>query len=155
MISVIEKIRAAGGTIEGLDGDLRLRVPKGLLSAAERLFLMEHKAEVVQLLPETPVSETPVEVARDATAETVINRMDRDLNEGLDEVIPPSGAACQSCGSLELWQDLGGRWHCAHCQAGGLLQSQRLVEQAARFRRLASVGHFSGNAHRVEAMANP
>jgi len=50
-----------------------------------------------------------------------------------EEVADPP-TPCQQCGSLELWQDCGGRWRCTVCEAAGLQRSQRLVEQAARLR---------------------
>lgn len=40
---------------------------------------------------------------------------------------------CSSCGSLELWEDVYGDWHCRHCEP--FLVNPRLVEVARRIRR--------------------
>ena len=48
--AILSTIRQAGGTISVLDGDLRLRVPKGLLSAADKAVLVEHRDEDVDLV---------------------------------------------------------------------------------------------------------
>ena len=53
---------------------------------------------------------------------------------GLEEIEPP--APCPTCGSLELWQDLRGGWHCQHCEAAKFRRSQQVAERAARLRRL-------------------
>ena len=65
MIDLLDRIIAAGGDVAVVGGDLRVRAPKGLLTQAERLFLAENKAEIVQLLAGTtagPAAETPVVV---------------------------------------------------------------------------------------------
>ena len=116
MIEILAKIRQAGGTVAVVSGDIRLRVPKGLLSDQERSLLAEHKAEIVKLLAD-----------------------DRDLDQddGSDRwetaVDPPP--ACQQCGSLELWWDFWGGQHCQRCEAAGFKRSQQLLERAARLRR--------------------
>jgi len=132
--AVLNQIRQAGGTIEVVGDDLRLRVPKGLLSSVERLLLAEHKAEIVTLLAVEAVVETPVEITTTTTVEAVVNSMiEADFDQEFEEIVPPP--PCRQCGSLELWQDFSGSWHCQHCQAEGLQRSERLVEQAARLRR--------------------
>ena len=55
MIEVLDRIRAAGGEVAVVGGDLSIKVPKGLLSEAERSLLAEHKAEIVRLLADEPV----------------------------------------------------------------------------------------------------
>jgi hypothetical protein len=56
MIEILNKIRAGGGTIEVVGGDLRLRVPRGLLSDQDRRLLVERKPELITLLAaDTPV----------------------------------------------------------------------------------------------------
>jgi hypothetical protein len=47
MIDVLDKIWLAGGTVEVHGGDLRIGVPKGLLSLAERRCLAENKKEIL------------------------------------------------------------------------------------------------------------
>jgi hypothetical protein len=131
MIEVLNKIKAAGGTIEVLGGDLRLRVPKGLLSSAERLLLAEHKVEIITLLADEKVVEAPVENTTDSTVEAVVNNMmDQDLDEPVEEIVPPP--ACRQCGSLELWQTLAGTWRCLRCDPP--IHARRLEEKARQLR---------------------
>lgn len=137
MIEVVERIRQACGTIEVLDGDLRVKTPKGLLTSAERSFLAEHKAEIVRLLAETPVENATSTIEPDSGRD--LDQNNGDPWEAAVDPPPP----CQQCGSLELWQDFGGKWHCQHCQAEGLERSERLVEKAARFRRRASTARLT------------
>jgi hypothetical protein len=145
MIEVLDKIRHAGGTIEVVGGDLRLRVPKGLLTPAERSLLAEHKAEVVRLLA---ADEPVVEDQHDEHAQhgdhehdhehgghALAQHLDEDQDAGgWDEAVDPP-APCHQCGSLMLWQDFGGKWHCQRCEPA--VVSERLREQAARLRRQA------------------
>jgi hypothetical protein len=115
--AIFDRIRQAAGTISVLDGDLRLRVPKGLLSPADRAVLVEHRDEIVRLLAD----ETVVEEHLDQHADEVL---DQD-----EEPIP-----CSICGSLMAWWDTTGRRHCMICQAERLERSERLVDRAARVR---------------------
>jgi hypothetical protein len=110
MIEVLDKIRQAGGTVEVVGGDLRLRLPKGLLSAAERSILAEHKAELVRLLAVCP-----------------------DLDDDEEEIIPPP--PCRQCGGFMLWQDFSGSWHCMDCTPAD--RSEKLRRQAERLRKQA------------------
>lgn len=80
--------------------------------------------------------------ALDVPAQTVLHLDDEALdsqpalaNEALDvEAIDPP-APCPRCGSLELWQDLEGGWHCLHCEAAGHRRSQQLMQRATRLRQ--------------------
>jgi len=130
MIDLLDRIRQAGGAVEVVGGDLRLRLPKGLLTAAERSILAAHKAEVVRLLAAGPVVETPVEVTMPEPVEEPL--LDQDTGSVWETAVDPP-PPCQQCGSLELWQDLSGSWHCQHCEPP--LRSERLREQAARLRQ--------------------
>jgi hypothetical protein len=113
MTSILDKIRRAGGTIAVVGGDLRLRVPKGLLSAAERFLLAEHKAEIVRLLAAEPV---------------VVTIIEPDLDE--EEVVPP--APCLQCGGSMFWWDLAGGIHCMRCEPA--VRSAKIRKQASRIR---------------------
>ncbi len=42
------------------------------------------------------------------------------------------------CGSLELWQDALGGWHCQRCKRATFERGLRLAERAARLREAAS-----------------
>ena len=44
---------------------------------------------------------------------------------------------CPKCGSLELWQDFGGKWHCQHCEPEKFRQGLQLMKRAARLRKAA------------------
>jgi hypothetical protein len=141
MIEVLDRIRAAGGDVAVVGGDLRLRVPRGLLSDQERRLLAEHKAEIVRLLADEEVVVTMpkavVEPDLDQQAEpvefTTPEGMTIRFAEPEDEeeiVVPPP--PCQQCGSLMLWQDFSGKWHCQYCEPA--VVSERLLATAARLR---------------------
>ena len=54
--------------------------------------------------------------------------------DGWESAIEPP-PPCPTCGSLELWQDILGGWHCQHCDGATLRRSLALLERAARLRR--------------------
>ena len=41
---------------------------------------------------------------------------------------------CPTCGSLELWEDALGGWHCQRCERATFERGLRLAERAARLR---------------------
>jgi len=132
MIEILTKTRQAGGTIEVVGGDLRFRLPKGLLSSAKR----ERKPEIVKLLADDQVVETQVENTTDSTVEPVVGEhLDQDAGGWETAVDPP--APCRQCGSLELWQDFADSWHCQICDPP--IRSERLRATAARLRRQAQL----------------
>jgi hypothetical protein len=118
MTSILDKIIAAGGDVWVVGGDLRLRVPSGLLTQAERSLLAENKAEIVRLLAGT-TAETPVVVT---TAEPDDDR----------EIVAPP-APCLQCGGFMFWWDIAGGVHCMTCEPA--VRSARVREQAERIRR--------------------
>jgi len=118
MIDLLDKIVAAGGDVAVVGGDLRLRIPNGLLTQAEKQYLAEHKASIVKLLADGPAAETPVV----ATAEP---DLDREI------VVPP--APCLQCGGFMFWWDFLGRPHCQQCELA--TRSARTREAAERIRR--------------------
>ena len=129
--AILTTIRQVGGTIEVLDGDLRLRVPKGLLSSAERLLLAEHKAAILKLLADEAVVETPVDSTTDSTIEPVVEEhLDQDADGWEAAVDPPP--PCRQCGSLELWETLAGTWRCLRCDPP--IHARRLEEKARQLR---------------------
>jgi hypothetical protein len=132
MIDVIlSAIRQAGGTISILDGDLRLRVPKGLLSPAEQLLLAKNKAAIITLFSAETVIETPVEkITGNMTEPVVSEHRDQHGDMVLVEVDPP--AACQQCGSLMLWWDILDGTYCLICEP--MERSRQLLDDAARLR---------------------
>ncbi len=73
----------------------------------------------------------PVAVAPSPEAPPLAVQPAGDGWESAIEPPPP----CPKCGSLELWQDLLGRWHCQHCEATKFQRGLRLAERAARLRR--------------------
>ena len=122
MIDLLDRIIAAGGDVAVVGGDLRVRVPSGLLTQAERSILAENKAEIVKLLASTtagPAAETPVV---GTTAET---DLDREI------VVPPP--PCLQCGGFMVWWDIAGGVHCMTCEPA--VRSARVREQAERIRR--------------------
>ena len=54
------------------------------------------------------------------------------------EGTPGEPLPCPQCGSLELWQDFRGDWHCQHCEAVAFRRALTLVDLAGRLRRAAS-----------------
>jgi hypothetical protein len=158
MIEVLDRIRQAGGTVEVVGGDLRLRIPKGLLSAAERSILAAQKAEIVRLLADEPVVETtPIVVGTGTGANPIQNGYETPSNShqgtggndritvagntiepDLDEevVVPPP--PCQQCGGFLFWWDLSGRPHCSNCEPAD--RSEKLRRRAERLRRQAKRG---------------
>jgi len=152
-LDVLGTIRRAGGRVVVLDGDLQVIAPPGTVSAEAAAVLREHKAALVGILPnaereaigwtealspaeaeivvetasrewDRTVAETPVEI-------TVTSMIEADADQEVEEIVPPP--ACQQCGSLELWQDFGGKWHCMTCEPA--VVSERLRATAARLRR--------------------
>jgi hypothetical protein len=83
MIDLLDRIRQAGGDVAVVGGDLRLRVPKGLLSQAERLLLAEHKAAIVKILAAEPVVVTMPEPVMITTC------MDSMIEPVVDAMITP------------------------------------------------------------------
>jgi hypothetical protein len=119
MIRILDRIRQAGGTVAVVGGDLRLRLPKGLLSAAERDHLAEYKAEVVRLL------------ADEAAVEPVVPGMIDQYLDLDEEVVPP--APCGTCGgSLAFWWDFLDRPHCMACEPAE--RSAKIRQQAEKIR---------------------
>jgi len=49
----------------------------------------------------------------------------------------PNPDPCERCGSLELWQDLLGGWHCQHCERETLARARRWAEKVAELRNRA------------------
>jgi hypothetical protein len=121
MIGLLDKIIAAGGDVWVVGGDLRLRIPTGLLTQAERSILANNKAEIVKLLAHGPgpAAETPV------VGTTAEPDLDREI------VVPPP--PCQQCGGFMFWWDIAGGVHCMACEPA--VRSVRTREAAERIRR--------------------
>jgi hypothetical protein len=58
------------------------------------------------------------------------------VGDGWDSAIEPPDP-CPKCGSLELWQDFGGKWHCQHCEARKFQRGLQLAKRAERLRKAA------------------
>jgi hypothetical protein len=120
MISILDRIRQAGGTIEVVGGDLRVKAPKGLLSAAERRHLTEHKPEIVKLLAAEMVVEDQPQAQH-------ADQQDDEQVEAVDL------APCSKCGTLELWQTAVGVWRCLRCDPPTI--AIRALERVQQIRR--------------------
>ena len=82
-IEILAKVRQAGGTVQAVDGDLRISVPAGTITDENRAVLSEAKADLVRLLapadPEreaiqwsdTPAADQALDQARREWAEIV------------------------------------------------------------------------------------
>ena len=82
-IEILNTIRQAGGTVQAVDGDLRISVPAGTITDENRAVLSEAKADLVRLLapadPEreaiqwsdTPAADQALDQARREWAEIV------------------------------------------------------------------------------------
>lgn len=124
LVDTLAKIDQAGGTIVVRDQEVRVRVRPGTLSEADRAILAQHKADLLAVLGavdgrDQDQADPAVEVVED---------LDQWLRENTLEPV-----ACDQCGGLERWQDLGGGWHCASCDPP--LAAQRVRERAERIRR--------------------
>jgi len=175
---VINRIRQAGGSIWSENGDLRVEAPVGLLTPEDRSVLAEFKTDLVPLLSHPIPVDDPVEreaivwaeaapaaeidqaldqalaewdliVEADLQVEEPAAELAEDLDQWLDEnTVEP--VPCHHCGSLEVWEDLVGRLHCAVCnpplRAQMLrLQVKRLLEKKQKRRPVAStVGVAAG-----------
>ena len=113
MIDLLEKITAAGGDVWLDDGEVRLRIPKALLTQAERQLLAENKVEIVRLLAVEPVENVKHGL-----------QIEPDL-----DVPPPS---CDQCGGFMSWWDFADRHHCMDCDPAVL--SARVRDQAEQIR---------------------
>ena len=151
---VINKIRNAGGSVWGEDGDLRIEAPVGLLTPEDKSVLTQFKTDLVPLLArpmqlDDPDEREAIVWAETAPAEEVDQALDRalveydhivgeelvveDLDQWLaDNTIEP--ISCDDCGGLERWEDIAGGWHCNRCDPP--LRAQTLRLQVARLRRL-------------------
>jgi hypothetical protein len=155
MIEVLDKIRQAGGTLAVVGKDLRLRVPKGLLTPADRSILVEHRDDLLRLLAPSGNGDPEREAIQwaeglsPAAAAVVLERACRELAEitgedlGQDEPLSTWEQAvdpisCQQCGGYMLWWDVGGRVHCQRCEPP--VVSERVAAEAARLRRQARLG---------------
>lgn len=133
-VMLLEDAHSAGLTVR-VDGDrLVLRGPPSAEAVAKKLLW--HKGDVMKAMTAS-MALTVVETGNDT-----------DLGP---QDLPP----CPSCGSLELWQDLLGGWHCQRCNAVALLRSRRLLERAARLRKAARTKTAAWTAHVASARTGP
>ena len=79
------------------------------------------------------VALSPAAVAPSPETQPAVVQPAGDGWESAIEPPPP----CPRCGSLELWEDLAGKWHCQRCEAAGFRRSLQLAERAARLRKRA------------------
>ena len=134
MNELLDKIQASGGTIEVIDGDLRIRVPKGLLSDQDKVVLVERRDQVIRLLE-----------ARNTVQELYVSTKYPTLceqNMGWDQAVEP--IPCSKCGEIMAWWDILGGRHCSMCEASGLQRSVELIETASRLRRRSRGSTFLG-----------
>ena len=83
-IEIINTIRQAGGSVQSIDGSLRILAPAGTITDEDRLVLTEAKEDLVRLLaPADPEREAIqwVESLSDEQAETVVDQARREWRE--------------------------------------------------------------------------
>lgn len=155
---IIDKIHRSGGSIWGEDGDLRIEVDSGLLTAEDMSVLARHKADLVPLLArpvrskdsedreaiqwiESLSPEESEEVLKRATSDfDLIVAEDQSLDDWLVEnTVSP--LVCEQCGYLDRWQDLADGWHCLLCDPP--VRAQKLRQRAER-NRPPGWGHCEG-----------
>ena len=124
MNELLDKIQASGGTIEVIDGDLRIRVPKGLLSDQDKVVLVERRDQVIRLLEARNTVQKPCIWTEYPTL--------CEQNMGWDQAVEP--IPCSICGEIMAWWDILGGRHCMICEAAGLERSVELIQAAARLK---------------------
>ena len=80
--AILNQIRQAGGTIEVIGGDLRLKAPAGLLTAADKVVLVEDKDKLILLLAPARAWREHIEELRDLAAEQDLMLMRKELPGG-------------------------------------------------------------------------
>jgi len=148
-LDVLSTIRKAGGTVVVEDGDLVVRVKPGILGQEHKASLAQHKASLVSLLPDgereaiqwleslsADEAEVVVQAALKEWSSIVASKahhkaVDDDPDPWELAIEPPD--ACEQCGSLVLWRDFGGRWHCRKCEPP--IRSEFLQAKAQRLRQ--------------------
>ena len=148
-IEVLNAIRQAGGRAIVEAGDLQISCPPGTLTPEEAACLREHKADLVRILAPADEERSAlqwIECLSPAKADAVLSKARKEWGEivsfcaTVDEADPwPPLAAgdqptpCVWCDSLEAWQDMTGRWHCATCdpprKALRLLKRAKMIRQ--------------------------
>lgn len=156
MISTLNRIRLAGGRVVVLDGKLRIEAPPGVLTDQDQQVLTQHKQDLLQLLAPTASVVDPfldqerqaiqwVEGLSPAEADLLVGVARQEWAEIVERLDP-----CSRCGSLELWQDLAGGWHCQRCEADGVRRSDLVAAAARRIRAAADAGRLApAQFHRV------
>ncbi|MGA2032939.1 MAG: hypothetical protein ABSG68_11820 [Thermoguttaceae bacterium] len=94
-------------------------------------------AEAAEKLPAGPIF-TPARLSESAAPAPVptLPVTGPPEEDGCEIIDPP--APCPKCGSLELWQDLLGAWHCQHCDGAAFRRSCELLKRAARLRGITA-----------------
>lgn len=116
ILDLLNTIRLGGGSVVVEDGDLRLRVPAGLLTPEDKAVLVQHKADLVRLLAPVDLEREAiqwVEALPPAAGEIVVER----AVEGWEEIVVSDqpAAPCKACGNPIAWLSAG-RMICGLCQ---------------------------------------
>ncbi|NUQ65463.1 MAG: hypothetical protein HUU20_23590 [Pirellulales bacterium] len=164
MISILWKIRQAGGKILVDAGRVRIDVPIGVLSDSDKQVLGDHKQDLVRLL--APAETVVVDAEREAIqwvetlsptqADEVVATALREWREIVEETTQAMGRdddqddaevvdweeaidpfePCPSCGSLLQWESTAGTWQCLSCEPP--TRAKRLRARARRLWQMAA-----------------
>jgi len=160
-VELLADCRARHIVLTARDGRLEIDAPEQELTVELLQLLRMHKTKLMELVQsrnKTTTAETsaPVPVAAEPAEAPVFSGFDfprwvrrpdvsgrmgweaPDLPERErwwahpERIIDPD--PCERCGSLEVWQDLAGGWHCQHCEADTLARGERLARLAMTLR---------------------
>ena len=134
LIEILTKIDDGGGTVLVRDGEIRFKIPSGLLDDQGREILAKHRGDLLAMLRSGDGDINTLNTGENVfmSPSPVSPVVDQDLDEWLAEnTIEPE--ECDQCGGLERWEDLAGGWHCALCDPP--VRAQRIRERAEKLRR--------------------
>ena len=131
VIALLATLEARGIVVRSDRGRLHIDAPKGELTPKILESLKAHKPELLKILQ---VDENVWEAAEwlertDLDGWRVIERADV---AGLEIIAPP--LPCESCGGIEVWQDVTGGLHCPTCRPPNP-RARILRERANRLRQ--------------------
>ena len=133
VIETLAKIDSSGGVVSVQDGEVRFKVPPGLLSDQDRAVLAKHRDDILAMLTPVDVDTTTPHSGKTAIVSTdwepeVVEDLEQWLREN---TVEPD--KCDQCGGLECWEDLAGGRHCLLCDPP--VRANKIRERAEKLRQ--------------------